>query len=67
MIHFSEIKVFASKFGVPEETIEKDYCISWLLIALSRLKESKNIIFYGGTTIKKAYFANYRFSEDLDL
>lgn len=67
MIHFSEIEALSSKFGVPKETIEKDYCISWLLIALARLKESKDIIFYGGTAIKKIYFPNYRFSEDLDF
>ncbi len=67
MIHFSEIEALSSKFGVPQETIEKDYCIGWLLIALARLKESKDIIFYGGTAIKKVYFPDYRFSEDLDF
>ena len=67
MIHFSEIENFSAKFGVPKETIEKDYCVTWLLIALSRLKESKDIIFYGGTAIKKIYFPDYRFSEDLDF
>ena len=67
MIHFSEIEALSSKFGVPKETIEKDYCITWLLIALARLKESKDIIFYGGTAIKKIYFPDYRFSEDLDF
>ena len=29
------------------------------------LKE--NLIFKGGTALKKCYFGNYRFSEDLDL
>lgn len=68
MIHLSEIENFSSKLGVLKETVEKDYCITWLLIALSSLKkESEDIIFYGGTAIKKIYFPDYRFSEDLDF
>lgn len=28
---------------------------------------SKNLVFKGGTVLKKAYFEDYRFSEDLDF
>lgn len=67
MIHFSEIERNASEAGVPAETIEKDYCITWILAAVFSKAENADIVFYGGTAIKKAYFPDYRFSEDLDF
>jgi len=67
MIHFSEIEHIASKAGVPAETIEKDYCITWILASVFSKTENTDIVFYGGTAIKKAYFPDYRFSEDLDF
>ena len=67
MIHFSEIERAASKAGVPTETIEKDYCITWILASLFSKTENTDIVFYGGTAIKKVYFPDYRFSEDLDF
>jgi predicted nucleotidyltransferase component of viral defense system len=67
MIHFSEIEQIASKAGVPAETIEKDYCITWILAAVFLKTKNTDIVFYGGTAIKKAYFPDYRFSEDLDF
>ena len=67
MIHFNEIEQIASKSGVPTETIEKDYCITWVLAAVFSKTENTDIVFYGGTAIKKAYFPDYRFSEDLDF
>jgi predicted nucleotidyltransferase component of viral defense system len=67
MIHFSEIERIASKAGVPAETIEKDYCITWILASVFSKTENTDIVFYGGTAIKKAYFPDYRFSEDLDF
>jgi predicted nucleotidyltransferase component of viral defense system len=50
------------------ETIQQDYLLSWLLSGLYEhpsLKEQ--LIFKGGTALKKCYFGNYRFSEDLDF
>ena len=67
MIHFAEIERLSAKFGVSAETIEKDYCINWLLIALALSKNNLGLIFYGGTAIKMIYFPEYRFSEDLDF
>ena len=65
MIYFEEILKFAR--GIPPETIEKDYCITWLLQGLSKLPICSDLTFYGGTALKKIYFSNYRFSEDLDF
>jgi predicted nucleotidyltransferase component of viral defense system len=63
MIQEREIKEKARKWGVPVSTIERDYAQNLLLESLSSL----NIAFKGGTAIRKAYIAGYRFSDDLDF
>lgn len=67
MIPLNEINNLAARLNVPIDTVEKDYIISWLLICLSRSALSKDFIFYGGTAIKRIYFDDQRFSEDVDL
>ena len=65
MIRANEIRETAREHGVPETTIEKDYCIGWIL---NGLYQSNNFIaLKGGTGIRKLYISNYRFSEDLDF
>lgn len=47
--------------------IERDYALSYLLAAIAAtdgLRE--NLVLKGGTALRKLYFADYRFSEDLD-
>lgn len=47
--------------------IEQDYLLSWILYGISMVAELKeNLAFKGGTALKKCYFGEYRFSEDLD-
>jgi len=54
--------------GVPPETIEKDYFIELLLFYLAKdNKLREKLIFRGGTALRKMYFPDYRFSEDLDF
>lgn len=65
MIPFQEISTLSK--GMPLETMEKDYAINWLLAGLSQSALNKDIIFYGGTALKKMYFPAFRFSEDLDF
>lgn len=67
MIPLVEINRFSDHFNVPAETIEKDYMISWILLCLSKSKLKDFFIFYGGTAIKRIYFEEHRFSEDIDL
>ncbi|MBS0358320.1 MAG: nucleotidyl transferase AbiEii/AbiGii toxin family protein [Proteobacteria bacterium] len=67
MIPITEINAAADKYGVPGETIEKDYVISWILFCLSKSQLKNNFIFYGGTAIKRMYFEEHRYSEDIDL
>jgi predicted nucleotidyltransferase component of viral defense system len=52
---------------IPEAVLERDYCLSWLLVGLSRSPLRNQLAFKGGTALKKCYFADYRFSEDLDF
>lgn len=67
MIKPGEIQKKAREFGVRDQQIEKDYILSWILQGISQHKElSKAIVFKGGTVLKKVYFEDYRFSEDLD-
>ena len=67
MIPITEINYFSNKYQVSAETIEKDYIISWILWALSQSEIKEQFIFYGGTALKKIYFEDHRFSEDIDL
>lgn len=68
MIKPGEIQAIANLQKVRDTQIEKDYIITWLLTGLSQneyLKEK--LLFKGGTALKKAYYPDYRFSEDLDF
>jgi predicted nucleotidyltransferase component of viral defense system len=68
MIEQKEINKIATQNRVSDRQIEKDYVLSWLLFAISNNRNlNKALVFKGGTVLKKAYFEDYRFSEDLDF
>jgi predicted nucleotidyltransferase component of viral defense system len=68
MIPKEEILARANEHGVAAVMIEKDYVLGWILNAISTHPSLKNSwVFKGGTCLKKCYFKNYRFSEDLDF
>lgn len=52
---------------LPEAVLERDYCLAWFLVALSRTPLREHLAFKGGTALKRCYFGDYRFSEDLDF
>ena len=52
---------------IPESVLERDYCLAWFLVGLSRSSLRNSLVFKGGTALKRCYFGNYRFSEDLDF
>ena len=52
---------------IPESVLERDYCIAWFLVGLSRAPLRDKIAFKGGTALRRCHFADYRFSEDLDF
>lgn len=57
----------ARKLGLPLDTVAKDYVIGHLLAAIGAQPElGSALVFKGGTALKKLYFGEYRFSEDLD-
>lgn len=48
--------------------LEQDYILSWILFGISCVDDLReNLIFKGGTALKKIYFGDYRFSQDLDF
>lgn len=52
---------------VPESVLERDYCLAWLLSTLAVSDLQQSLAFKGGTALKRCYFGDYRFSEDLDF
>jgi predicted nucleotidyltransferase component of viral defense system len=52
---------------IREDVLERDYCLAWLLNALAESDLRPVLAFKGGTALKRCYFAEYRFSEDLDF
>ena len=68
MIKPGEIQAIANRQRVRDTQIEKDYIITWLLAGVSQNKYlNEKLLFKGGTALKKAYYSDYRFSEDLDF
>jgi predicted nucleotidyltransferase component of viral defense system len=68
MIKPGEIQQKAHTVGVRDQQIEKDYILSWILQGIAQHEHlSIMIVFKGGTVLKKVYFEDYRFSEDLDF
>ncbi len=63
MIPIREIKEIARRLSVPPSTIERDYAQNWLLAYL----DTREMVFKGGTCIRKVFIENYRFSDDLDF
>jgi predicted nucleotidyltransferase component of viral defense system len=54
--------------GLPWEVLERDYLLSWLLAGIQEVDSLREtLVFKGGTALKKCYFGDYRFSEDLDF
>jgi predicted nucleotidyltransferase component of viral defense system len=68
MIKPGEIQKKAREAKVRDQQIEKDYIISWILQGIAQDSNlAKHLVFKGGTLLKKVYFEDYRFSEDLDF
>lgn len=53
--------------GLPWEVLERDYLLSWVLAGIQRVDDLNTLVFKGGTALKKCFFGDYRFSEDLDF
>ena len=56
------------RLGVPWDVLERDYLLSWILAGITQIEPLQHtLVFKGGTALKKCYFGDYRFSEDLDF
>lgn len=66
MILQREIQQKASEWKVPPDTVDKDYVLGHFLSVFAKYYENQ-LIFKGGTCLRKCYIENYRFSEDLDF
>lgn len=68
MIDKQDILERAREWQLRPEVVEKDYVLSWLLVAIAQHEEtSEHWVLKGGTCVKKCFFETYRFSEDLDF
>lgn len=68
MIRKREIEQKAEMQQVPKSTIDKDWVLGHFIDAIFSVKECRdNLVFKGGTCLRKCYFQDYRFSEDLDF
>lgn len=68
MILKREIEQIAQQKNVAKATIDKDWVLSHFIDAIFSIPECRSdLIFKGGTCLKKCWFSEYRFSEDLDF
>jgi len=68
MIRDAEIRRIARATGVEPRIIELDYALGWALRGIAGHESlRRRLIFKGGTCLRKCYFPDYRFSQDLDF
>jgi predicted nucleotidyltransferase component of viral defense system len=64
----AEIRRLAAQSGVDAMVQDLDYALGWFLVGLLRQPGiADQALFKGGTCLRKCYFPDYRFSEDLDF
>ena len=67
MIPEAEIRRAAARLGVDPMIVDLDYVQGCFLATLCLRPESAPLVFKGGTCLKQCYYADYRFSRDLDF
>ena len=68
MIFQKELYDIAEKLKIQPSVIDKDWVLGHFLNAMYEIESiRKNFAFKGGTCLKKCYFGDYRYSEDLDF
>jgi predicted nucleotidyltransferase component of viral defense system len=67
-MEYREIVEVANKKYIKKEVIDKDWILGHFLNAMFAFPDIfENFVFKGGTCLKKNYFEEYLFSEDLDF
>lgn len=68
MVSLAELKRYSAENSVDVATLERDYAIGWLLKGIFVEEQlAKVLVFKGGTALRKAYFKDFRFSQDIDF
>ena len=68
MIEATHIHSIAVRQGIESGIVEKDYVLSKVLMSLATVDAfRRTLIFKGGTALKKCFYPQWRFSEDLDF
>lgn len=68
MITPQEIEAKAQEFDIHIPNVQRDYVFGWLIFGIYTISALKDtLILKGGNVLRKAYFINTRFSEDLDF
>lgn len=63
---FDERADIASRFGVSDAQVQRDYLISFVLAHLAQW-HADSVLFIGGTALARTHLPNGRLSEDIDL
>ena len=68
MISRADLQRLANRENLALGTLEKDYVLTEVLKTLSQVPTLNEIlVFKGGTALRKVYFQDWRYSEDLDF
>lgn len=67
MITRAHITRRASQDGVSARAVERDYVLGHIVAAVAEPGDDSNLVFKGGTALRLCYFADYRYSADLDF
>lgn len=68
MITKEEIQKISDTLSVPLVNVEKDYVMGWMLWAIyAQSRFSETLVLKGGNCLRKVYFPETRFSDDLDF
>ena len=68
MITSEEIEAKARDFEIHTSNVQRDYVFGWLLSGLFTISDLRNSIFLkGGNALRKGYFLQTRYSNDLDF
>ena len=68
MIYQKELYDISKKLKIQASVLDKDWILGHFLNAMFEIEGIRdNFVFKGGTCLKKCYFNDYRYSEDLDF
>ncbi len=67
MISEAELRRWAGRWSMDPMIVDLDYVLGCFLSQWYQDQEAVKLRFKGGTCLRKCYFADYRFSEDLDF